>query len=121
MSNPTPAASLAIRLSAIPPSLYFLVPLATVILFFLAVSHTVVHRHDPVVHIHIQLLDRRKKRVTWVFPVVFSLAILAILGGALRFFRERSNSFALALADCIVTSILYAECEQLFVCRRREH
>ncbi|KAJ6594174.1 hypothetical protein B0H19DRAFT_1056514 [Mycena capillaripes] len=111
MSTPTPASMYAqiTRMQAIAPSLYFLVPLATVVLFFLAISHTVVqHRHDPV-FIHIQLLDRRKQRVAWVFPVVFSLALLAIIAGALRFFRGRSDSFALALADCIVTSILYAE------------
>jgi hypothetical protein len=111
MSSSTPAASVyIIRLQAIPPSLFFLVPLATIILFFLAISHTVVrHSHDPVL-IHIQLLDRRKKRVAWVFPVVFSLALLAILAGALLFFRERSNSFSLAVADSFVTSILYVEC-----------
>ncbi|KAJ7680585.1 hypothetical protein DFH06DRAFT_1464757 [Mycena polygramma] len=109
MSAPSSASLYIVRLQAIPPSLYFLVPLATVVLLFLTVSHTVAqHRHDPVL-IHIQLLDRRKRRVAWVLPVVFSLAILAILAGALRFFRPRSNSFALVVADSIVTAILYVE------------
>ncbi|KAJ6500151.1 hypothetical protein C8R47DRAFT_1211711 [Mycena vitilis] len=109
MSAPPSASLYIVRLQAIPPSLYFLVPLATVVLLFLAVSHTVAqHRHDPVL-IHIQLLDRRKRRVAWVLPVVFSLAILAILAGALRFFRPRSSSFALVVADSIVTAILYVE------------
>ncbi|KAJ7691289.1 hypothetical protein B0H17DRAFT_1286811 [Mycena rosella] len=108
----SPAASVYIvHLQAIPPSLFFMVPLATIILFFLAISHTVVqHRHDPIL-IHIQLLDRRKKRVAWVFPVVFSLALLAILAGALLFFRARSESDSpfLAVADTVVTSVLYVE------------
>ncbi|KAJ7838672.1 hypothetical protein B0H13DRAFT_2102776 [Mycena leptocephala] len=109
MSTPTGASVYITRLQAIPPSLYFVVPLATIVLFFLAISHTVVqHRHDPVL-IHIQLLDRRKQRVVWVFPVVFSLALLAIVAGALLFFRGRSNSFYLAVADSIVTSVLYVE------------
>ncbi|KAJ7772632.1 hypothetical protein DFH07DRAFT_993437 [Mycena maculata] len=105
----TPSAVYIAHLQAIPPSLFFMVPLATIILFFLATSRSIVqHRHDPVL-ISIQLFDRRKKRVAWVFPVVFSLAFLAIVTGALRFFRERSNSFSLALADSIVTSVLYLE------------
>ncbi|KAJ7163555.1 hypothetical protein C8R43DRAFT_285436 [Mycena crocata] len=109
MSSPVAASVYITRLQAIPPSLFFMVPLATIVLFFLAVSRTVVqHRHEPVL-INIQLLDRRKKRVSWVFPVVFSLAVLAILAGTLLFFRERSNSFYLAVADSIVTSVLYLE------------
>ncbi|KAJ7091126.1 hypothetical protein C8R44DRAFT_891533 [Mycena epipterygia] len=106
----TPATSVYItHLQAIPPSLFFMVPLVTIILFFRAISLTIVqHSHDPVL-IHIQLLDRRKKRVAWVFPVVFSLALLAIVAGALLFFRERSSSFSLALADSVVKSVLYLE------------
>lgn len=106
----TPAASVYItHLQAIPPSLFFMVPLVTIILFFRAISLTIVqHSHDPVL-IHIQLLDRRKKRVAWVFPVVFSLALLAIVAGALLFFLERSSSFTLALADSVVKSVLYLE------------
>ncbi|KAF7361651.1 hypothetical protein MVEN_00508500 [Mycena venus] len=105
MSSPSTAS----RLDVIPPSLLFMVPLATIILFFLAIRHTVVqHRHEPVL-IHIQLLDRREKRVVWVFPVVFSLALLTIVAGALLFFRGRSSSVSLAVADCVVTSILYVE------------
>ncbi|KAJ6587174.1 hypothetical protein DFH09DRAFT_1430729 [Mycena vulgaris] len=106
----TSAASVYIvHLQAIPPSLLFMVPLVTILLFFVAISNTIVqHRHDPVL-IHIQLLDRRERRVTWVFPVVFSLAILAVLVGASRFFQEKSNSLFLAVADSVVTSILYVE------------
>ncbi|KAJ7747292.1 hypothetical protein B0H16DRAFT_927735 [Mycena metata] len=97
------------RLQAIPPSLFFMVPLATIVLFFVAISHTIVqHRHDPVL-IHIQFLDSRKQRVGWVFPVVFSLALLAIVAGALLFLRGRSNAFSLVVADTIVTSFLYVE------------
>ncbi|KAJ7497562.1 hypothetical protein FB451DRAFT_1163428 [Mycena latifolia] len=108
MSSPAASAHI-VHLQAIPPSLFFMVPLATIVLFFLAISHTVVrHTHEPVL-IHIQLLDRRKKRVAWVFPVVFSLALLAILAGTLLFFRDRSSSFAWAVADSIVTSVLYVE------------
>ncbi|KAJ7496001.1 hypothetical protein B0H11DRAFT_2001471 [Mycena galericulata] len=97
------------HLQAIPPSLFFMVPLATIILFFLAMSQSIVqHRHDRVL-ISIHLLDRRKKRVVWVFPVVFSLALLAIAAGAILFLRERSNSFSLVLSDSVVTSLLYLE------------
>ncbi|KAJ7647066.1 hypothetical protein FB45DRAFT_892227 [Roridomyces roridus] len=98
------------HLEAIPPSLFFLVPLATLVLFFVTISQTIVqHRHHPVV-ISIQLLDRRKKRVLWVFPVVFSLALLAIVAGAILFLRDRSSSSSsLAVADSVVISILYLE------------
>ncbi|KAJ7045780.1 hypothetical protein C8F04DRAFT_1334732 [Mycena alexandri] len=108
MSSPSPSVYIT-RLQAIPPSLFFMVPVATIVLFFLAISHTVVqHRHEPV-FIHIQLLDRRNQRVAWAFPVVFSLALLAIVAGALLFLRGRSNAFSLVVADTIVTSFLYVE------------
>ncbi|KAJ6499036.1 hypothetical protein C8R45DRAFT_925716 [Mycena sanguinolenta] len=99
------------RLQVIPPAMLLLVPLATVVLFFVAVSRTVVqHRHEPV-FIHVQLLDRRRRRVAWVFPVVFSLALLAIVVGALLYFRGKQFEGALTLAvtECIVTSVLYVE------------
>ncbi|KAJ7187973.1 hypothetical protein C8R46DRAFT_1205192 [Mycena filopes] len=97
------------RLQAISPSIFLIVPLATIVLFALAISHiSVQHRHDPVL-VHIQLVDHRKKRVIWVFPVVFSLAVLAIVAGALLFFRGRSNSFSLVVADSFVTAALYVE------------
>ncbi|KAF7376380.1 hypothetical protein MSAN_00053500 [Mycena sanguinolenta] len=100
------------RLQVIPPAMLLLVPLATVVLFFVAVSRTVVqHRHEPVL-IHVQLLDRRRRRVAWVFPVVFSLALLAIVVGALVYFRGKElegGAFTVAVAECIVTSVLYVE------------
>ncbi|KAJ7217760.1 hypothetical protein GGX14DRAFT_561125 [Mycena pura] len=90
------------HLQAIPPALYFLVPLASVLLFFLAVSRADVRpRHDPTI-VNIQL-----RRVVWVFPVVFSLALLSILAGALLFSRQRSTSFSLAMTDSVVSSVLY--------------
>ncbi|KAJ7282931.1 hypothetical protein C8J57DRAFT_55059 [Mycena rebaudengoi] len=108
MSTTTPAADSVYihRLQVIPPSLFFLVPLAAIILFFLSVSDTGLHhRHDPALkHIH-----RPSKRVAWVFPVIFSLAVLAIVCGALLFFRGASSSFALVVADSVVSSVLYLE------------
>ncbi|KAJ7079087.1 hypothetical protein B0H15DRAFT_520779 [Mycena belliarum] len=108
MSSPA-ASAYIVHLQAIPPSLFFMVPLATIVLFFLAVSHTVIrHTHDPVI-IHVRLLDRPKRRVAWVFPIVFSLALLAILAGALLLLRERTNSLAWTVADSVVTAVLYVE------------
>ncbi|KAJ7268719.1 hypothetical protein B0H12DRAFT_63336 [Mycena haematopus] len=108
MSTPSTPVYIS-RLQVIPPALLLLVPLATVVLFFLAVSQIVVqHRHEPV-FIHVQLLDRRKRRVAWVFPVVFSLALLTIVVGALLYLRGRQDSFTLAVAESIATSVLYVE------------
>ncbi|KAJ7197616.1 hypothetical protein GGX14DRAFT_574090 [Mycena pura] len=89
---------------SIPPALYFLVPLTSVLLVFLAVSRADVRpRHDPTI-VNIQL-----RRVVWVFPVVFSLAVLSILAGALLFSRQRSTSFSLAMTDSVVSSVLHLE------------
>ncbi|KAK7005756.1 hypothetical protein R3P38DRAFT_3282911 [Favolaschia claudopus] len=108
MSSTSPAI-LYIRLQAIPATLLFLVPLATLALFFMAVSHAAAQQTRDPLRLGIHILDRREKRVQWIFLVVFSLAFLAIAAGALLYFRGKSSSSSLAVADSIVTSVLYVE------------
>ncbi|KAJ7072058.1 hypothetical protein C8F01DRAFT_226322 [Mycena amicta] len=92
-------------IQAVTPILFFLVPVATIVLFLLAVARPTAHP----LHIHVHILDRHKTRVVWVFPVIFSLALLSIAAGALLFVRQHSDAFSLALADEIVTAALYME------------
>ncbi|KAF7305994.1 hypothetical protein HMN09_00753900 [Mycena chlorophos] len=83
--------------------LLFVVPLAALVLFFIAAVLIGALRWAT----HIQIPQRR--RVVRAFPVAVTLALLATACGALLLARQHADSSALRLANAVVLSALYME------------
>lgn len=118
------------HLQMLPPALFFLVPLFSILLLFLGFSQS--HSDPERQQSHFLAVQNsawpgdprrvqwRRIRVVWCYFAIFSLTLLATLSGACGFALENLKAFALAAAESIATSFLRFERESRFTPIRRK-